>query len=170
MRCFLLMRKAMEQKIRQRKIIRLQGYDYSQAGSYFITINCQNRIPRFGRIENGQMILNQNGQIAHDEWVKLSTRFPSLVKDVFQIMPDHIHGIITLTEPDTTLKISVSDIIGAYKSIVLVKCLEVYRMNNQIMGKFWHSRFHDRIIRDDRAYENISKYVIDNPIKWNKNQ
>jgi hypothetical protein len=43
-------------------------------------------------------------------------------------------------------------------------------MNNQIMGKFWHSRFNDRIIRDDRAYENISKYVIDNPIKWNKNQ
>jgi REP element-mobilizing transposase RayT len=164
------MRKAMEQKIRQRKIIRLQGYDYSQAGSYFITINCQNRIPRFGRIENGQMILNQNGQIAHDEWIKLSNRFPTMVKDVFQIMPDHIHGIITLTEPDTTLKISVSDIIGAYKSIVLVKCLEVYRMNNQIMGKFWHSRFHDRIIRDDRAYENISKYVIDNPIKWNKNQ
>ena len=116
------------------------------------------------------MILNQNGQIAHDEWIKLSNRFPTMVKDVFQIMPDHIHGIITLTEPDTTLKISVSDIIGAYKSIVLVKCLEVYRMNNQIMGKFWHSRFHDRIIRDDRAYENISKYVIDNPIKWNKNQ
>jgi putative transposase len=170
MRCFLLMRKAMEQKIRQRKIIRLQGYDYSQAGSYFITINCQNRIPRFGRIENGQMILNQNGQIAHDEWVKLSNRFPSLVKDVFQIMPDHIHGIITLTEIDASSRVSVSDIIGAYKSIVLVKCLEVYRMNNQIMGKFWHSRFHDRIIRDDRAYENISKYVIDNPIKWNKNQ
>jgi REP element-mobilizing transposase RayT len=164
------MRKAMEQKIRQRKIIRLQGYDYSQAGSYFITINCQNRIPRFGRIENGQMILNQNGQIAHDEWVKLSNRFPSLVKDVFQIMPDHIHGIITLTEIDASSRVSVSDIIGAYKSIVLVKCLEVYRMNNQIMGKFWHSRFHDRIIRDDRAYENISKYVIDNPIKWNKNQ
>lgn len=170
MRCFLLMRKAMEQKIRQRKIIRLQGYDYSQAGSYFITINCQNRIHRFGCIENGMMILNQSGLIAYDEWIKLSNRFPTMVKDVFQIMPDHIHGIITLTEPDTTLKISVSDIIGAYKSIVLVKCLEVYRMNNQIMGKFWYSRFHDRIIRDDRAYENISKYVIDNPIKWNKNQ
>lgn len=159
----------MNQKFRQRKIIRLQGFDYSLAGSYFITINCQNRIPRFGRIENGQMILNQNGQIAHDEWVKLSTRFPSMVKDVFQIMPDHIHGIITLTEVDASSRVSVSDIIGAYKSIVMVKCLELYQLNNQRMGRFWHNRFHDRIIRDDYAHQNIAKYIIDNPINWNKN-
>ncbi|MFM6947630.1 MAG: transposase [Aquirufa sp.] len=158
----------MNQKIGRRKIIRLQEYDYSQAGSYFITINCQNRIPRFGRIENGKMMLNQNGQIAYDEWIELYHRFPTMRKDVFQIMPDHIHGIITLSEPDPNLKISVSDIIGAYKSIVMVKCLKLYQINNQNMGKFWHNRFYDRIVRNETAHQNIEKYIINNPINWKK--
>src|SRR5690554_4014593 len=80
----------------QRRSIRLKGYDYSQAGMYFITICCQNRICRFGNIENNKMVLNEYGKIAYDEWMKLSERFPNFELDVFQIMPNHIHGIITL--------------------------------------------------------------------------
>jgi len=79
-----------------RRSIRLKGYDYSQAGLYFITICCQNRICRFGEIENGEMILNDFGKIAHDEWLKLPERYPKMFVDVFQIMPNHFHGIIVL--------------------------------------------------------------------------
>ena len=84
----------------QRRTIRLKGYDYSQEGLYFITICCNRwgnnmRFP-FGNIENREMKLNQFGQIAFDEWVKLSERFPNFELDVFQIMPDHLHGIISL--------------------------------------------------------------------------
>ncbi|WP_298152982.1 transposase [Flavobacterium sp.] len=79
-----------------RRSIRLKGYDYSQSGLYFITMNCQDRKHRFGHIENGKMILNECGQIAHDEWEKLQTRFPNVELDAFQIMPDHMHGIIEL--------------------------------------------------------------------------
>jgi hypothetical protein len=53
-----------------RKSIRLKGYDYSQSGLYFITICCQDRICRFGKVENGMMVLNQFGEIAHNEWKK----------------------------------------------------------------------------------------------------
>ena len=82
--------------IHHRRSIRLKGYDYSQAGLYFVTICCQDRICRFGKIENGEMVLNDFGQIAYDEWEKLPERFPNMFLDVFQIMPNHIHGVVAL--------------------------------------------------------------------------
>ncbi|HPH38015.1 MAG TPA: hypothetical protein PL108_10155, partial [Sediminibacterium sp.] len=81
-----------------RRSIRLKGYDYAQAGAYFITICCQNRECRFGTIENDQMILNAYGQIACDEWMALPERFANCALDVFQIMPNHMHGIIVLND------------------------------------------------------------------------
>ena len=81
-----------------RKSIRLKGYDYSQAGLYFITICCDGGICRFGNIENDEMILNEYGKITYDEWGKLTERFHNFELDVFQIMPNHIHGIIALND------------------------------------------------------------------------
>jgi hypothetical protein len=57
--------------IHHRRSIRLKEYDYSQTWLYFITICCQDRICRFGKIENGEMILNDFGKIAYDEWINL---------------------------------------------------------------------------------------------------
>jgi putative transposase len=85
-------------QIHHRRSIRLKGYDYSQAGLYFITICCQDRKCRFGKIENGEMILNELGTIAYNEWIKLVERFTSFELDVFQIMPNHMHGIILLND------------------------------------------------------------------------
>ena len=84
--------------IHHRRSIRLKGYDYSQSGLYYVTICCQGRICRFGKIENGAMILNEFGQIAFDEWMKLPERYPNVFLDAFQIMPNHIHGIIVLND------------------------------------------------------------------------
>ena len=80
-----------------RRSIRHKGYDYSQLGLYFITTNCQNNIYRFGDVENEEMKLNEYGKIAHEEWIKLADRFPNFELDTFQIMPNHMHGIISLT-------------------------------------------------------------------------
>jgi putative transposase len=85
-------------QIHHRRSVRLKGYDYSQAGLYFITICCQDRKCRFGKIENGEMILNELGTIAYNEWIKLVERFTSFELDVFQIMPNHMHGIILLND------------------------------------------------------------------------
>ena len=82
--------------IHQRRSIRLKGYDYSQAGLYFITICCQDRIYRFGNVVNGEMILNEYGQIAYDEWLKTPEVRPNVQLGEFIIMPNHIHGIIRL--------------------------------------------------------------------------
>jgi putative transposase len=85
-------------EIHHRRSIRLRGYDYSQAGLYFITICTKDREYLFGKIADGEMVLNDAGKIAFDEWVKLPERFPNFDLDVFQIMPNHMHGIIVLND------------------------------------------------------------------------
>ena len=88
-------------KIHHRRSIRLKGYDYSQAGAYFITICCKDMKCFFGKIENSEMIMSEFGQIAFDEWIKLSARFANFELDVFQMMPNHMHGILVLSETAT---------------------------------------------------------------------
>lgn len=82
-----------------RRSIRLRGYDYSQEGCYFVTICCQDKIHRFGTIAEKKMMLNEYGKIAFTQWYKLQDRFINVQVDVFQIMPNHIHGIIVLINP-----------------------------------------------------------------------
>jgi len=81
-----------------RRSIRLKGYDYAQAGLYFITLCCQNRACLFGKIENGRMILNECGHIAYNEWMKTTEKRNNVELGEFVIMPNHIHGIVRLLD------------------------------------------------------------------------
>ncbi len=197
-----------------RKSIRLKGYDYSREGAYFITICCQDMKHRLGKVIKGAMILNEFGQIAHDEWASLKIRYPHFEFDVFQIMPNHMHGIVVIGGPTlavgrshasheiipsidfqnidhrliddldhpmddrATVKVaraeeknaSIPDVMGAYKSIVSNRCLEIYKSLGKIMGKFWQRSYNDKIIRDERAFQNISNYIVNNPKKWSEDR
>ncbi|HCR70650.1 MAG TPA: hypothetical protein DIW23_04325, partial [Anaerolineae bacterium] len=82
-----------------RRSIRLKDYDYSQAGAYYVTINVQNRECLFGEIVNDEMILNEAGMMVIEQWLALLERFPNIELDVYQIMPNHFHGIIVIIEP-----------------------------------------------------------------------
>ena len=218
-------------KIHKRKSIRLKGYDYSQAGLYFITICCQDKLCRFGQVVNGEMVLNDFGLIAYNEWLKTPEIRPNVKLGDFIIMPNHMHGIIHIlyrdpsrkgeshspnntqqktdvrgmkdicdtssakreqnpnrkgeshspynTQPktdvrgmkdicDTSLR-SPSQTIGAilrgYKSAV-TKQLKSLGFHE----KLWQRNYYEHIIRDDRAYHNISKYIINNPRKWSEDK
>lgn len=82
--------------IHNRQSIRLKRYDYSQAGLYFITICCHNRICRFGSVENGEMVLNDAGKIAETCWFEIPQHFPNAILHEYVVMPNHIHGIVEL--------------------------------------------------------------------------
>ena len=85
--------------IHHRRSIRLKGYDYSQAGAYFITICCQDRdVSTFGEIVDGKMILNDYGVIAYNEWGNTPNVRKNVELDVFVIMPNHLHGIIIIND------------------------------------------------------------------------
>jgi putative transposase len=75
---------------------RLHGYDYSLEGAYFITICTKNRNHYFGKIFNGEMILNDIGIITEEIWFEIRIHYPSAILGAFVIMPNHIHGIIII--------------------------------------------------------------------------
>jgi REP element-mobilizing transposase RayT len=86
-------------QIHHRRSIRLEGYDYTQRGAYWITIVTYQRQCLFGEVVNGEMRLNECGQIAHNEWFKTAALRPyvKLYEDEFVVMPNHVHGIIWIT-------------------------------------------------------------------------
>src|SRR5258708_3870279 len=81
-----------------RRSIRLPGYDYSQAGAYYVTIVTQGRECLFGDVANGEMQLNATGKIVRWEWERLAQRFKFVELGAFVVMPNHIHGIIIFHE------------------------------------------------------------------------
>ena len=80
----------------RRSSIRLKGYDYSQAGAYFVTICTRDRECLFGDIGESEMRLNDAGQMVRDVWHKIPEHFPHFDIDEFVIMPNHFHGIIVI--------------------------------------------------------------------------
>jgi REP element-mobilizing transposase RayT len=84
--------------IHHRHSIRLREYDYSQAGLYFVTICIQNHECLFGEIVEGKMVLNNAGKTVQTIWNELPQHFQNAKLDAFVIMPNHIHGIIVITD------------------------------------------------------------------------
>ena len=81
-----------------RRSIRMAGYDYSQAGAYFVTICVASNACLLGEIVDGEVILSEAGEIVLATWASLPARFPGLELDAFVVMPNHVHGIIVLMD------------------------------------------------------------------------
>lgn len=79
-----------------RRSIRLREYDYSSPGMYFVTICTQYRECLFGNVANGKMVLNDAGKMVQTVWNKIPQYYSGVNIDQFQIMPNHIHGIIVI--------------------------------------------------------------------------
>ena len=100
---------------RRRRSLRLSGYDYAQAGAYFITICTEGRACLFGEVANGTMRLNAAGQLAVTLWNDLTPRFVGIELDAFVVMPNHVHGVIVL--PDRTPIVG-APLVGAHDRAV----------------------------------------------------
>jgi putative transposase len=83
---------------------RLKGYDYSSPGAYFVTINTKRRVCWFGEVVGGEMKLSEIGNIIADEWAKTPTIRPKVTLDEWQVMPNHLHGIIVIHESETAAR------------------------------------------------------------------
>lgn len=159
-------------KLPSRKKIRLQGYDYSQPGQYFITICTEKRICQFGKIITEQMILNDAGEMAQQIWENLPKRFSCVVLDDYQMMPNHIHGIIVINPSNVEIshknRVNLFDIVGAFKSITTDLYIMGVGLYNwpRFPGKLWQAKFYDHIIRNDEELNRIREYIKNNPIQW----
>mgnify|MGYP000953370398 CR=1 FL=1 len=172
----------------KRKSMRLCDYDYSSEGGYFITIVTVNREPLFGRIVNGNMVLNDFGKIVREEWLQtgINRRNVEIYEDEFCIMPNHFHAIIWIVDinknhvarmGDTARRVptrfgkpvegSLSTIIGAFKSAATRRINALRGVEGEMV---WQSRFYEHIIRGERDYYEISEYIALNPAGWEKDQ
>jgi REP-associated tyrosine transposase len=89
---------ANDQSNHHRRSVRLQDYNYSQSGAYFVTICTKERACMFGKIVDGAMQLNDAGRIVDQCWLEIPNHFPQVDLDVFLVMPNHVHGIIVIAE------------------------------------------------------------------------
>jgi REP element-mobilizing transposase RayT len=152
--------------MRTRKPTRLQGYDYSNENTYFITTNCKNNIHHFGKVQYGEMQLNTYGKIADQQIHWLKAQYPYAMIHNYVIMPNHIQVLMELDHskaPANTKIKSISSLMGAYKTTTSKM---IHLAGNPSFE--WHRSFHDSIVRDFRAFCNIDAYITNNPIKWER--
>lgn len=155
----------------------MQGRN-TQSGDYFITICTKDRKCLFGRVTDGEMRLSNIGRIASEEWVSIPKHYENLRLDSFQLMPNHLHGIITILDrkQGTTaqrgqrervfgkpISNSLSTIVGSYKAGVTRRARQEGYITDEII---WQPRFFDRIIRDDVSHYFIRLYIELNPLLW----
>ena len=174
-----------------RRSIRLRGYDYSLPGAYFVTICVRDRQCVFGDVLAGRMQRSRIGDLGHAFWINIPDHVPHVVLDAFIVMPNHVHGIIGLTESsdrnrrDVQLNVptqsnvptpgsahpyyaalspkrdTLSVIIRTYKGAVTRWC-----RRNAYPDFAWQPRFSDHIIRSERALKNIRRYIAEHPMRW----
>ena len=164
-----------------RKSIRLQGYDYSQAGAYFVTIVTYQRDCLFGKIENQIMMLNDFGKIADECWRAIPEHFPFVELGSHVIMPNHAHGVIVINDVNDDIGRgaiyraptveqfgkptigSLSTIVRTYKAAVT---RQIGREHNAT--GIWQRNYYERIIRNADEANRIHLYIEANPVQWDK--
>lgn len=77
-------------------------FDYSQPGAYFVTIVTQDRKLLFGQVLDGEMVLNDIGRMVTELWLAIPDHFSNVELGEFVVMPNHIHGIISITNERAT--------------------------------------------------------------------
>ncbi|HOE70085.1 MAG TPA: hypothetical protein PLE10_05420 [Brevefilum sp.] len=157
----------------QRKSIRLQGYDYTQQGAYFITIGTYHREHLFGKIDQGEMDLSPIGLIVKEVWQSIPVHFSQANVDYFVIMPNHIHGIIELVGARHAVPLletfrkpvpgSIPTIVRSFKSEV-TRRVNLFR--NTPGGKVWQRNYYEHVIRNDDGLQAVYDYLISNPYNW----
>ena len=177
----------MEEKLPERKPTRLGCFDYSTTGAYFVTICTENRrqilsnITQLTPAGDGKTLsctvgeglappayryktnLTPCGKIAEQQLLMLEDRFQNLTVDQYVIMPNHIHVIFCLrneaggASPSPTI----SDIVCAYKSLTSRICKKEF-----LIDKMFQRSFYDHVIRNKHDYDEIAKYIVENPMRW----
>lgn len=168
--------------------VRLQEYDYSSQGAYFITICTKNHKYFFGNIVNGKIQLSKIGLFVKQYWLEIPNHFPNVTLDKFVIMPNHIHGILfinnrddaTYSRRDAIYRVFAKGGITKNKNPMLHKNLSTiirsfkgritFELRQINIDFSWQSSFYDRVIRNECELKFIREYIVNNPLKWEEDK
>ncbi len=177
--------------IHHRRTIRLKGYDYSNPGWYFITVNLDNIRCMLACWDAGTLRLLPAGEAVQTYWLAIPLHYLNVILDEYVIMPDHLHGIIRITEKYRPCKdLSCKDVqlnvpaplqssnsppnpyfaqlspSGCSISVIIrnFKATVKRWCNQNGFPQFkWQSRFYDHIIRNEEELTRIRWYIRRNP-------
>lgn len=146
----------------ERKTIRIKNYDYSSIGAYFITICASERKNIFWASNEvfyspENIPLTREGKLVEQSIKQINEIYSHIVVDKYCIMPDHIHLILFLKQNEYGQKIdskSISSVVGQMKRWV----------SKQIGNSIWQRSFIDRVIRNEKEYKAIYRYIHENPV------
>ena len=170
----------------KRHSIRLRDYDYSEPGAYFLTVCTKERERLFGEINQGEMKLNGAGKIVQSIWVQLPKRFPNIELNEFVIMPNHVHGIISILDLNVgagfprPIKMSNNPSVrgavtaplqsGSLGQIVAYfkyqSTKQINLLRNMPGVPIWQRNYYEHVIRDEHELFEMRQYTQENPLKW----
>ena len=167
--------------VHHHRSLRLRGFDYAEAGAYFVTICAQGRTCLFGDVVDGKMQLNEPGQIVHEEWLRTESIRSEVKLDAFMVMPNHFHGVVVITTPAppvgrTSASVgthgraslqrapkSLGSLVAGFKSSATKRINEARSTPG---APVWQRNYCERVIRNERELDAIRQYIVDNPEKW----
>ena len=153
----------------KRKHIRIEDYDYSTPGAYFVTVCTANRAKIFWSDRRGELrspvnvTLSDIGIIVDNEIRKLNSVYDTVRVDKYSIMPDHIHFIISINADEngrTRFAPTISRVMKQFKGSI----------TKQIGRPIWQKSFYDHGIRNQQDYDEIWQYIENNPLKYALNR
>ena len=136
----------------QRKRNRLKDYDYGQAGAYFITICVKERQKLLGDIVGADAHIGPHIELS--EWGQIADAFirNMVGVDKYCVMPNHIHLLLRSDGAGPPIPQGVQ----SFKILVSKACgFSIFQRS-----------YHDHIIRGERDYQEIWRYIEENPRKW----
>ena len=162
-----------------RRSIRLPNVDYSQGGTYFLTICSFDKTNIFGEVRNNIVHLNPIGEIVRDLWLAIPTHFPTIRLHAFILMPNHLHGIVAIEEwarhavPlqiarnvegfQNPVSASIPTMVRSFKSAVTK---HVRSHMNIPSIQVWQSNYFERILRNGTELRHATRYITENPRRW----
>jgi len=145
----------------RRRSLRLPSYDYSQAGAYFITVCTLDRIILFGEVIDDDVRLNEFGMLVKQTWDSLPTHYGGIDLDAFIVMPNHMHGIIILSDKPQT-RCAIPEIVRGFKTFSARRVNECGGRR----GALWQRGYYEHVVRNEKALNRIRDYIANNPAQW----
>lgn len=158
--------------VHHRRSVRLEGYNYSWAGAYSVTICAHGRKQLFGRIVDSGIRLSPYGRIIERQWKALPSHYPSVALDSFVIMQNHLHGIIVLTLSDFSqagrtecipTPHSLGEIVRGFKALC---SREINELPGSTGNPVWQRDYYEHVIRSKTSLNAIRRYIEENVENW----
>jgi len=150
-----------------RRSIRLSGYDYTQAGLYFVTICAQGRECLFGQVADGAFQPNAYGLIVAECLDALPRHFGYVSLDTSVVMPNHLHAIVMLGDAPAEEAPTLGRVVAYLK-------YESTKRINNLRGtpplRVWQRNYYEHIIRGTAALSRIREYIVNNPRRWQQDE